>query len=284
MTTGPDIAVVGELMVECTINVPRLPTANLTLMVEGEHDLKIGGPAVNVARHLTRLGKQPRLVGFHGDEEDGSVQTLVRKIGTDSSSLMSFQGHTDLLIALLRSNDHFSIYSRAEIPERLFAELRLQLASADWIVANGSRHPRLQQVYEEFAIADSSPFIFNPSYTIFEYDPSCLAKVVSNSTLVTLNEEEARFLCATLKTGLDTIARESGAIIVNTLAHRGSIVYSDDEKHSFPALSKRPGNIIGAGDAFLAAFAHEYFSTHSVQTAAVFASRFAAEEICVAGS
>ncbi len=95
---------------------------------------------------------------------------------------------------------------------------------------------------------------------------------------VALNEHEAAFVCTQLKClSLADLANLLPGCLIITLAHRGVSIFDHGSTYTIPSFSHTTEDVIGTGDAFLAAFLHALSRPNPVLTAARFASLVAAE-------
>jgi sugar/nucleoside kinase (ribokinase family) len=249
MGEAEEFAVIGDLMVECILHDP--PLASTHICDAGE--LVIGGPALNVAWHLTHLGRRPKLIGCAGDRDRALVQA-VEDAGVDVSKVVFQQGASDLLVTMTTDGSHRSVYIRADVTSETFEEMLDACRNAECIVLNGSRHAGLQQGFARLAASSTAFVAFNPSYAVYTYEREELEAVVEASDLTILNHRETGFVCKQfgVRDACELSRRFGDGCIVMTGEDRGAIVYRNGSLTGVPSISRIPGNVLGTGDAFLA--------------------------------
>ena len=122
---------------------------------------------------------------------------------------------------------------------------------------------------------------FDPStYTLIRDEKELVDEVVSKSTFLMMNRDEAREL--TGFTNVDEIIEELKSMKKSAclkLGENGSIVIHKKKVFHAPAFRIDPKDTTGAGDAYDAAFIHLYLKTLDIEKSAIFANWFSAMTI-----
>jgi ribokinase len=264
-------AVIGDIMIECILR--DAPPGTTWVCDPG--DFALGGPAINVAWHLTHLDRRSRVIGCIGDRDQAILKTFA-DAGVDISQVILQSGASDQLVAVVTKGIHRSVYIRASISDAIYGLMIDACHGAEYIVLNGSRHPRLRRGFAQLAASTSAFVAFNPSYAVFTYDPHELDAVITASRLTILNETETEFVCERLAArGAEELSRRFGECVVTTLGDRGAIIYRDGRSSRIPSVSGTKGDVLGAGDAFLAGLLIEMAAGQSVENAGRFAAALA---------
>lgn len=274
-------ASVGEIMLECIVQVPRLPRPNSTLVV-GPALGVLGGAALNVAWYLGRLGDPTSLVGPVGAHDLPLLRALKLPGLVDIRGVVGIPGRSDLLIAVVSGHQHLSAYALAQHPPGLREVLLRRVKPVEVLILNGSRHPVLRAVHVALATNPTRPdiLIFNPSYAVYQYKRSELGRIVSAADITIVNSDEARFIRRVL--GSQPILPKSGRdcrILVITKGNRGAEIRQGSFRESLPSPIRRQGLFLGAGDAFTAGFAHRYYRSRNPRDALRFGLAAAAATV-----
>lgn len=277
MSTSNDVVCTGDVMVECILRLPSLPAADSTLVLDSVIQ-ELGGPAFNVCWYLSKLGRQPRLVGPFGRRNRPLVTDALSSAEIEDTGLIPIEGDTDLLIAILAGAHHHSIYLRAHLPDEIGSQILARCGRPRLLILSGSRHPLIRKAFLALAEAFCGEFLaFNPSYAIYEYDSRDLAGLLSRVHVAILNEQEAKYACEALdlKDTSQLPKYVSGSLIV-TLGEKGMRIYHREGILEIGSYATETSNAVGAGDGLLAGFLHEALNGASLANAATFGSLLAA--------
>ncbi len=277
MNPKSNIVCVGDIMVECILRLPSLPPANATLVLDSVSQ-ELGGAAFNICWYLSQFGLRPRLIGPVGQRNNALVAEAFSSAKLDDSGLVSIEGDTDLLIAILTDRYHYSIYLRARVPDDIGLEMLSRCGSAKCLVLAGSRHASIRRTFLALADTFSGEFLaFNPSYAIYEYDKEELAKLLKQAHVATLNEQEAERACKALDVSdCERLSKYVPGSLIVTLGEKGVRVYHQSRVLEMGSLTGSQCTAVGAGDAFFAGFLFETIRGCSVVEATRFASGLAA--------
>jgi len=224
------ITVIGSVNIDLVVRSDRLPRPGETVLGR-EFRVVPGGKGANQAVAAARLGGKVRFVGCVGDDEYGRMarENLARH-GVDVRGLKTVRDHTGVALITLDEQGRNLISVAPGANARVATRRRCDIA--------------LTQLETPYALPNAKLLILNPA-------PA--KKVLLRGVDVLIpNEIEAEQL-----TGLRDPAkaarrlRQMGAErVIITLGERG--VYDGEYR---PAFRVKPVDTVGAGDAFVGAYA-----------------------------
>ena len=277
MTDRHDIVSAGDIMVECMLDLPRLPEPKSTVIVDSGR-VNLGGPAINVAWHLSQLGQHPRLVGLYGLRDRPLVDQLFANSAVNLAGLIGGEGASDLLVGFITDEGHRSVYVRMPAPAATVERFSNECLSAYCLILNGSQHAALRAVYVQL-VELFSPRItaFNPSYAIYTYEDELLAALIAAATLTILNERETQYACQRLgMNDAQALSQQTKGYLVTTREDKGAHIWKQGQGVHIPSVSGITGDVIGAGDAFFSGLLHEILSGRDPKAAGKFGAALAA--------
>jgi sugar/nucleoside kinase (ribokinase family) len=258
-----DVISVGSATVDCFVSLP----VDFTHIKHGSKvlieniSLTTGGGGTNVAVGMSRLGLRTGFIGEVGDDlsanmikhdlEREGVKFLVKQHSrhqTAYSVVLEAKGKDRAILVYKGASSYLDA---GEIPKRL---------STDWFYfasVVGNSFKTMEHV-ASFARKNNIKVYFNPSSYMTEQGYDYLKKVISATTVLSLNKEEAQALLG-LKTnsflellrGLHKLGPE---VCIITDGSNGAYAY-DGTLHYFKKVRKmQPVDTTGAGDAFGAGF------------------------------
>jgi len=264
---------VGDLMTECILPLSSLPGRSKTVIVDGVR-WEVGGPAFNTCWYLRRLGWAVKLVAPYGLNNDPLVKEALATARLDKSSLLPVDGDTDSLLTVWTGDSHRSIYVRGALPRRIARLLSAKCHKAQQLIIAGSRHKVIRRtIINLITSQDIAVLGFNPSYAVYEYQPSELARILSRAQVTILNEEECEHVRKVR--GLrrnEELARHVAGILIITRGRKGAKVYRHSLVTELGSVARKAAFPIGAGDAFFSGFLHMFLSKAPVKEAARFAA------------
>jgi sugar/nucleoside kinase (ribokinase family) len=236
---------------------------------------EIGGGALNICWYLGRLGVRTRLVGPFSMYERRQLR-ISQPLG---SRVIWTSGPPDTLIVLSSKAGHQAVYLCGELPDGIRERLTEECRGARQIIFAGSRHPEIRHAFIDLVrTRDLRGLIFSPSYAVYEFTRRELQELVRGVELVILNEGEAQFVCSQLGCPTsDSLAKRVGDTLIITLAERGAELYGPSGNLTVGSLSGITGDVLGAGDAFLAGYLYETARGSPSRVALDFASAIAAQ-------
>lgn len=270
-----DLLCYGDLMTELVIQTPCFPELDRTLLLHGR-PLDFGGTAFNVAWHLARWKRSPVVSSHYGESQRHLVEQEFAEAGLSAECLHEVRGETDHLLVLQNADRFLAIYivndECAGIPAGNDSR-----PTPEGVLIAGSRHAASREACCEIAESTTGPRIFfSPSYAVYEYEAASLARMLELSYAVQVNRKEAKFIAERLGLpSVEELARAVPGAILVTKDDEGATLYQQDIVRDFRCESHFRGDVIGAGDAFFAAFIHSVLEEHPVAVAAEFATKIA---------
>lgn len=289
---SPKIAVVGSNMMDLVTYVTRMPRPGETLEAPS-FEMGHGGKGANQAVAAARLGSSVIMVSKVGDDDfaaatlrnfaaNGVDATHVTRVPGVSSGVAPIcvdpSGENSILI-VKGANNHLlpaDVDAAADVLQGcslILMQMEVPTATVyhtvAWAKANGIRT------------------VLNPAPAAADLDIAGIADVsflVPNETelailsgLPVTNEDEAETAARSL------IARGIGTVIV-TLGGRGALLVETGGVRRIAPVPVKPVDTTGAGDAFIAAFAHFHAAGEPVFEALGIAARYAAHSITRRGT
>lgn len=268
------VCVVGSLMFDIVMRVPRRPARGETMLAT-DAGLFLGGKGFNQAIGARRLGAAVCMVGRVGDDPFGTrFLSVLAAEGVDTehvsadpefgtgiaTPLIEADGSNSIVISL-RANSRVTPGDVARAAGRIRAAdvllLQLEIPVATSLAAAA------------IARAAGVRVVLNPAPALAIPDA-----LLAAADAVTPNEVEAAVLSgqpvedvATAVTAAQAIrARGPGAVVV-TLGEQGAVLVADDRERHLPAHTVAVVDTTAAGDAFTAAFAVRLTETGSMEEA-----------------
>jgi sugar/nucleoside kinase (ribokinase family) len=275
--TDRAIACLGDLMFEEMVRAHRLPAKNETLIYEQSEDVRLGGPAFNVAWYLRQLGDPVYLVGAYGSFDAPRVMKQVRAARIDTSSLIPVRGRTDTLFATISAGHHQSWYMRSVLPESIGNRFLAHARAARVLVLTGSRHATIRRAYRRLLrMGNEKTVIFNPSYAISEFSNEELRSFCARADVTVVNEEESEYLRKVFNVSRmnDLVAKVPGSLVI-TRGRLGQLIATGKRVWKVAGIPVQAINTIGAGDGFLAGLVHKLVNGQPLLEAAKFGSALA---------
>ncbi|MFN0055679.1 MAG: carbohydrate kinase family protein [Planctomycetales bacterium] len=282
LSPSPDIAVVGDVMVEYILEKGDFPQLGTTRIID-DVQVEIGGPPINVLWHLTHLGRSPRLVACVGARDQAVLQQQLPEIDWSRQSLLNRHDWTDTLIEFRDSAERFrALYVRVDPGAGIHDALQDEIGAPDCLILNGSRHAFLRTGFCQF-IREARRrkrhclIAFNPSYAIATYSSKELMDLLALADVTILNRKE---VACTLRFAGGTTRRKLSdsipGILIATDEDRGAVIWNGGKKTVVPSLSGLCGDFLGAGDGFFSGYLHQHLNRDTPLAASEFAARFAA--------
>lgn len=247
------IVVFGSINIDLVVPVERLPRPGETVLGPG-YTLIPGGKGANQALAATRAGSEVRMVGRVGRDGFSDLALAeLRAAGTDLSAVERDDLPTGCaLIPVERSGQNLIIVAaganRAVVerqvddgllgPKTLVA-LQMEITSDEnWKLVKRARS-RGARIMLNCAPAAPVP-----------------ADILSALDWLIVNETEAELVAQSLSlSSIKEAAATIGITVIVTLGERGAVAYGRDETWRVGVLPIIPLDTVGAGDAFVGAFA-----------------------------
>ncbi len=254
----PEIAVVGSLNLDTTVQVPRLPAPGETVLGTGHFD-GAGGKGANQAVAASRLGRRVSMVGMVGDDDAG--RRLLRALSQDGVDVSSVgvNGNVASGMAVITVDSHGENMIVVD-PGANGAFDPTALSSASATIRSASVVLiQLEIPLDSVAAAVSTAtgtVVLNPAPAA-ALDPAVLERV---DVLVPNATELALLVRAAVPTSPDqaiVAAKQliGPAAVVVTLGENGAVVVASGTEVHVPAPGIDPVDPTAAGDAFCGALA-----------------------------
>ena len=274
---GVRIAVVGSLMTDLVVRVPRLPVAGESL-IGHSFEVFVGGKGGNQALAAKRAGADHvAMVGRVGDDDFGEriVQTLESDgvdcthvtrdpgVGTGVAVPMVLDDGSNAIVAIPRAN---LAMTAADI-----VAARDAITGADMLVVQFEVGMEAIEAAIRLARRAGVPVLLNPA-PIAPHSPELLQL----PNVLVANEVEA----AALAPGCNgDHSREAAALLANgpeavvmTLGSAGALLATRDGQVFVPPFRVKAVDSVGAGDAFCGALGVALCEGMEMTTAVRFAS------------
>lgn len=260
-TQHPALVVVGSLMMDLVIRVPRRPGPGETVFGTG-FGMFLGGKGFNQALSARRLGAHVALVGRVGDDDFGRAlrEALIRE-GVDAVGLVvDPETGTGVAAPVIEESGENSIISVPRANMCLTpADVERQgeaIAAADALLLQLEVPVEASLAAARRARAAGTTVLLNtaPAGQIAD-------ELLAAANLIVANEVEAAMLTGM---GVESVAeayaaaerlRRPGQIAIVTLGAQGAVAVSDRGRIHAPAHTVTVQDTTGAGDAFCGALA-----------------------------
>lgn len=230
-----------------------------------------GGGAVNFAVQAKRAGANAVYIGMLGTDANGDwLASALQAEGVDASHLQREQGSTAVAFVELRDGERTFIGADRGVRERLTisSETDAYLCDFDFI------HTTLD------GCVDAHIPGWSARGQMISYDFSHRARPKQLELLpyITLAFFSGQKLAADQVNQAAITYQQRGAkVVIVTLGEQGSLAFDGQQHCLQPALPVNVVDTLGAGDAFQAGFAVEYFASRSVKRALLAGAERAAE-------
>lgn len=288
MTELP-ITVLGSLMMDLVVRIPRLPVIGESLLAR-DFAMFVGGKGGNQALAAARAGASPvAMIGRVGDDLFGQriVETL-ESGGVDCRHVKRDPGTmTGVAVPMVLDDGRNSILAIPQANLRMTgeqvdaAESAIRSARILLVQFEAAMEATLRAV--QLARAAGVRVMLNPA-PIAEHP----AELIALATYVVVNEVEAAALAPEadgdhLKEGRALLARGPAAVMV-TLGAQGSIVVSEGLEEFVPPFRVEAVDSVGAGDAYCGALAVALAEGRGLVAAARFAGAAGAMSVTRPGA
>jgi sugar/nucleoside kinase (ribokinase family) len=266
------IACIGDLMF--VIARPRrdLPARNRTQVVD-HSESHLGGSVPNIARHLSRIGRDCRVIAVVGGCEKAQASLLLESWHVDSSGLVECGQKSNLLVAFVGEHAARSVFIRAKATAEALDTMAAELAAERVVLFGGSRDREIRSTVLALAEGAAPLLVFSPSYSVFDMAVNEIRRFWAAADVIALNAHEYRFVASLVK-GARMKAAETCLVV--TRAHRGASVRVGKVYHHIPSVSNVTEDVIGAGDAFLSGFIDAWLNDRDAARAGAAGAELAA--------
>jgi len=261
----------GDLMLE---HMSGCLGSRGTTSIVDVSSMDLGGGAFNIAWYLSALGHRAALVAPTGPCDRRKVASHCKTGGITFRPLVVPGARLDILLASISGRGHASLYLRSRLTR---PNKGVPIRGAGAIVVTGSRHDEMRSYWnDQLASADGLLRVFVPSYSVFDYSTKQVRAFLSNSDVVFLNKQEHLHLRALLGAkAIETLLPKNGVLVV-TKGHEGANAYTTHGSLAVAAVSRSTADVVGAGDAFAAAFISGILDDDSLERCGMRAAAIAA--------
>jgi ribokinase len=261
MTSDPAIVVVGSLVIDIVVELPRLPRLHETL-VASRSSRHLGGKGFNQALTAARLGARAALIGAAGNDDGlASFRAVLEKEAVDLHVFLDGDG-TGLAFPMVLPDGSNAIV----LLPRANSGLRAAHVTASRAVFRGASALLLQhEVPVEASLAAGRiarelgvTVVLNPAPARSDAD-----ELVGLADWLVPNEVEASALAARDVTDPDSAFAAAASLlprvrsgVIVTLGAAGAVaIEKTGARHRVAPFRADVSDPTGAGDAFCAAFA-----------------------------
>lgn len=266
-----DVITVGSATIDCFVDTGnRLFKSSKKKCVEVPFGSKIlvenlnintGGGGTNCAVSLSKLGLKTAWIGKIGtgpnservmeELKQNNVDTkfVKRKKGsrTGYSVILDAKGHDRTILAFKGSNNKLR-----------WEEINKSQLKTKWFYCSsmvGESFKTLEKLVI-FAKKNNIKVAFNPSSYLAKKGVSLLKKVIKNTDLLVMNDEESFYLTKEkdVKKAMEKLIRMGPEIVVVTQGKKGCQALRDDNFYSIKGHKIKVVESTGAGDAFTSSF------------------------------
>lgn len=261
--TNFDVVSVGSCTIDCFVKLPvelNKIKKGSKVLIDDIH-LVTGGGGTNVAVGLSRLGLDTGFIGEVGEDlpahmirqelEREGVSFLVKQHSrhpTAYSVVLESKGKDRSILVYKGASSYLHT---TELPKTL---------STDWFYFASVMGSSFKTMEKIASVAEKSriDIYFNPSSYMVEQGKDFLNKVISATTILAMNKEEAQLLLNVKSEKTEQLliglARLGPSINIITDGKKGVIVYANNKFYSGRANNIKVVDTTGAGDAFGAGF------------------------------
>lgn len=226
----------------------------------------LGGCGGNIARHLKKLGAEPILVGFAGNDFDRYETKLNQEKISTRYLLRTLEKSTAKATIVTDDESHqlaffnFGAQDTFRRKEIKILEKYLKRESPAFAILSPT-NPNLITLLALWCQKRSVPYFFDPGQAMPQFTSDNLKRLVQGAFGLFVNQYEMTQICNYLKT---TTQKLYGfcPLVVETLGEKGSLVAFQGKTSKVPAYPvKKRSDPTGAGDAYRAGFLHTLLST-----------------------
>lgn len=253
-----------------------------------------GGKGINVGRVLTKLGEEPKVLGFVAGYTGAFIERAVAEEGIQASWVRLERGRSRTCLAILHGrgaptelNEAGAPVSRADFA-RLLERYRALARKSSLVIASGSLPPGCPAAAYARLVREAR----NLGRPVFvdTSGPALKHAIAARPHLLKLNRAEAASLGMTdrrpaaLARALESLAARGPRHCIATLGPAGAVAYLGGRR-----LLVRPPRVhalspVGCGDTFLAGLARELLAGRAPERALAYATALATASALVPGA
>ncbi len=289
-----EILLMGDINIDTVLPVSEFPVPGRDGLAS-QMSVAIGGAVVNTAFVLDNLSQKTALLGCVGEDvwADKIRQDLAKtNIGMESIFTKSdyASGLTFIIVTPDGERTMFSYrgantrLSPEDIQDSTFQNAGLLHMSGYALLES----PQKESVWSAVKLAKKNniPVSLDTGLDPVVRDPDEMHRLLSELTICITGKQEISVLFK--GKSLDAAAEEMISmgmqIIAVKMGERGCIVYSPEEKYTFPSFSINVVDTTGAGDSFTAGLLYCWIKKLSLQASTILASALGALAATVYGA
>ncbi len=231
-----------------------------------------GGGGTNTAVSLARLGHKTAYLGSLGNDENGKkILGLLKKEKIDFIGMLSKEitGYSIILDSI--EHDRTILTYKGANDKLKFSDINLKKLKTKWFYFSSmiSESFRTLEKLAEFAEKNNIKIAFNPSTYLAEKGKSYLKKILTRTTILILNKEEASLLAEKkdISFMLKELYKLGPKIIVITNGKKEINAYDGKNIYIMIPNKIRVVESTGAGDAFASSFLSGIIKKNDVEFA-----------------
>jgi ribokinase len=252
-----EVVGVGALNWDRLLLVDRFAKAGEEIVVKDVRE-EAGGSAANTIAGLGRLGIECGFIGKIGSDSEGAgIMAAFSADSVDITEIIRAKGRSGSVYAFVDDSGERTMYVNPGVNDTLGLEDfdSNYLGGARFIhVSSFARARAIEAIKAISELLGGSALSFSPGFLSYR-GIDFLSPLLENSSILFLNEEEARALTGEGPLKAAEILRELGVgKVAVTLSEKGSIVVGDEGTHEVDGVKASVVDTTGAGDAFSAGF------------------------------
>ena len=238
---------------------------------------QLGGAPFNVAAHLQKQGTHSQIISRVGQDALGEeILKAAKRQGVQPTFIQRDDAHATGVVKVTLDEGGIPSYDIAKPSawdKILLTEANKQLVSKSSALLYGTLALRSKDSYGTlFDLLKISPLnICDLNIRQEYYSKDIISNLLEQTHILKINDEESDLLRTMFDFSSDHFysqlsARFSLSIIIKTMGKHGAEVWKDGEIHRGQPISISVKDTVGSGDAFLAAFIHNYLSDKSLKS------------------
>ena len=293
MTDG-EILLMGDLNIDTVLPVPEFPVPGRDGLAS-QMNVAIGGAVVNTAFVLDNLSQKTALLGCVGEDvwADKIRQDLVKtKISTKDivSKAEYASGLTFIIVTPDGERTMFSYrgantrLSPEDIQESIFQNAGMLHLSGYAFLESPQKESAWAAV--KLARENHIPVSLDTGLDPVVRNPDDLQRLLSELTICITGKQEISVLFKgkTLDEAAEEMISKGIQIVAVKMGERGCVVYSPEEKFTYPSFSINVVDTTGAGDSFTAGLLYCWMKKLGLQASTILASALGALAATVYGA
>ena len=249
------IVVFGSINADLFVTVPELPKPGETVLSPG-YVMRPGGKGANQAVAAARAGGDVRFVGLVGKDPFGqTVLRAIKNAGVDTTPSRQIDDVTGTAMVMVNRNGENQIVVASGANQALTVDYvpAPLLTNYTVLVLQMEVPIDANESLIRMAKSHGARVVLNlaPAYPISE-------QALDGVDVLVMNEEEAAALVGEpLEPARHCrmLARKHGTIVIITLGGKGAVMFGEGGVWQVGTLDIDPVDTVGAGDAFVGAFA-----------------------------